>query len=166
MNVTELPAIQAPIKEKYRSDPKAALVTFHAEGNLSSGVGCAVLIGGQKVEAGLHPTLGGAGGTVCPADIFLASIVACFGITLRAVAAHMGIAIRQGAVRAEGDLDLRGTLGVAENAPVGFNCIRVAAELETGASAEQLRTLAAMAEKYAVVIQTQAAPLQVSVSAR
>jgi uncharacterized OsmC-like protein len=166
MKIVDLPARQAPLKEKYRRDPKAAQVTLRAQGRLAEGIACVLPLGKVELDVEPHPGVGGNVDSLSPANIFLGSIAACYGITMKAVAAHLGIDIRCGTVKAEGDLDLRGTLGVAEEAPIGFTQVRVTAELDTEASDEQLKTLAAMAEKYAVVLQTLAAPPEVSTSWR
>jgi uncharacterized OsmC-like protein len=152
----ELRQIQAPLKELYRERPGEALVTLHAEGRLGDeGVACAVDTGRALVEAGLHPATGGTGMLACSGDMLLQALVACAGVTLRAVATSLGFEVR-GTVQAEGDLDFRGTLGVAkdENVPVGFRAIRLRFDLEHELDAGQLATLLRLTERYCVVYQT------------
>jgi uncharacterized OsmC-like protein len=150
----ELQTLQAPLKERYRDDPEAALVTLSAVGTLGDGVSCSVETGRALAEAGLHPATGGDGSLLCSGDMLLEALVACAGVTLRAVATSLEIDIRSGRVRAEGDLDFRGTLGVDREAPVGFSAIRLVFELDTDAGAEQLQTLQRLTERYCVVYQT------------
>jgi uncharacterized OsmC-like protein len=150
----ELRAIQTPLKERYREEPEAALVTLSANGNLGEGVSCSVNTGRALTEAGLHPASGGDGSLLCSGDMLLEALVACAGVTLRAVATSLGISVEGGEVRAEGDLDFRGTLAVDRNAPVGFRAIRLSFELETGASQDELNTLLKLTERYCVVFQT------------
>jgi len=147
--------VQAPIKERYREDPDAALVTLAAEGELGEGVACSVQTGGAIAEAGLHPATGGDGTQLCSGDMLLEALVACAGVTMKAVAASLGMPI-SGRVRAEGDLDVRGTLGVDKEAPVGFAEIRLTFDLDTDADAdeEQIATLMRLTERYCVVFQT------------
>jgi uncharacterized OsmC-like protein len=167
MNSDELRALQAPLKARYRDDPSAALVTLKASGRVGEGsVVCSVQTGRALVEAGLHPATGGDGLTLCSGDMLLESLVACAGVTLKAVATALGVAIRSGAVRAEGDLDFRGTLGVAKDAPVGFRAIRLEFELDTDASVEQLEKLISLTERYCVVLQTLRSSPSVAVSTR
>lgn len=156
MNADALRAVQAPLKERYRSDPHAAVITLEAEGRLddSDGLSCSVQTGRALVKAGLHPATGGDGMLACSGDMLLQALVACAGVTLRAVATATDIAVRGGSVRAEGDLDFRGTLGVEKTAPVGFTKIRLTFELDTDASAEQLATLKKLTERYCVVYQS------------
>ena len=154
MNADELRELQRPLKDRYRDHPEAALITLRAEGRIGEGVTCRVDTGRALVEAGLHPATGGSGASVCSGDMLLEALVACAGVTLSAVATALGIEIRQGSVRTEGDLDFRGTLGVAKDAPVGFQRIRLHFELETDASDEQLATLVRLTERYCVVLQT------------
>jgi len=152
---SELKAVQAPLKARYREDPQAALVTLHAEGTLGAeNVSCSVATGRALVEAGLHPATGGTGLLACSGDMLLEALVACAGVTLRAVSASLGISVPAGRVRAEGDLDFRGTLGVDREAPVGFSEIRLSFELDTDADEEQLATLKKLTERYCVVYQT------------
>jgi uncharacterized OsmC-like protein len=149
-----LVAAQAPLKDSYRSDPAAAVVTLRAEGTLGDEeVSCSVDTGRQLVEAGLHPASGGPGTLACSGDMLLQALVACAGVTLRAVAVNRGMT-DTGTVRAEGDLDFRGTLGVDRDAPVGFRAIRLSFDLDTDASAEEVEKLLATTERYCVVLQT------------
>jgi uncharacterized OsmC-like protein len=151
----ELRALQAPLKEAYRTAPERAMVTLRADGTLDqAAISCHVDTGRALVEAGLHPATGGTGVLACSGDLLLQALVACAGVTLRAVATALAIPIRGGAVHAEGDLDFRGTLGVAKDAPVGFQTIRLRFTLDTDAGAEQLATLEKLTERYCVVLQT------------
>ncbi|MCW5748689.1 MAG: OsmC family protein [Alphaproteobacteria bacterium] len=155
MNLDQLRAIQAPLKDKYRQEPGAAVVTLRASGDLDSqGIACRVDTGRALVEAGLHPATGGDGSQACSGDMLLEALAACAGVTLKAVATSLGIAIRKGTVRAEGDLDFRGTLAVDKAAPVGFRDIRLAFDLDTDATPEQLATLYKLTERYCVIYQT------------
>ncbi len=154
MNADELKAIQTPLKERYRQAPEGALITLRAEGQVGAGVTCRVETGKALVEAGLHPATGGNGLAACSGDMLLEALVACAGVTLGAVSTALGIELRKATVKAEGDLDFRGTLGVAKEAPVGFQRIRLHFDLETTASAEQLATLLRLTERYCVVYQT------------
>jgi uncharacterized OsmC-like protein len=154
MNAEELRALQAPFKERYRSDAEAAVITLRAGGKLGEGLTCSVETGRAMVQAGLHPASGGNGLSACSGDMLLQALVACAGVTLNAVATALGIEIRGGEVRAEGDLDFRGTLGVARDAPVGFRDIRLKFLLETDAGREQLDKLLQLTERYCVVYQT------------
>ena len=154
METAELRAVQAPLKERYRDDPAAALVTLEAEGDLGEGVTCSVETGRAIAEAGLHPATGGDGTQLCSGDMLLEALVACAGVTLGAVSTSLGIAIDEGRVHAEGDLDFRGTLGVDKEAPVGFRDIRLSFELQTDADDDQLATLLKLTERYCVVLQT------------
>jgi uncharacterized OsmC-like protein len=155
----EIRAVQAPLKARYREDPAAAVVTLRASGDLGvPTVTCRVETGRAMVEAGLHPATGGSGLAACSGDMLLEALVACAGVTLGAVATALGIAIDGGRVTAEGDLDFRGTLGVAKDAPVGFRAIRLAFELRTAAPAEQVAKLLELTERYCVVYQTLAKP--------
>jgi uncharacterized OsmC-like protein len=155
MNADELRALQAPLKDKYRETPEAALVTLRARGRLGEEtIACKVETGKRLVEAGLHPATGGDGMAACSGDMLLEALVACAGVTLKAVATALGLEVRGGTVTAEGDLDFRGTLGVAKDAPVGFRAIRLAFELDTDASDEQLAKLLQLTERYCVVYQT------------
>ncbi len=154
MDREQLRALQAPLKESYRVEPGAARVTLSATGTLGEGVTCSVHSGRALAEAGLHPATGGDGTLLCSGDMLLEALVACAGVTLRAVATSLGIAVTGGRVRAEGDLDFRGTLGVDRDAPVGFSSIRLTFELETDADEEHLTTLKRLTERYCVVYQT------------
>jgi len=154
MHAEDLRALQAPLKEKYRADPATAVITLRAEGKLGDGITCRVDTARNLVEAGLHPATGGNGAAVCSGDMLLEALVACAGVTLRAVATAIGIDIRDGSVKAEGDLDFRGTLGVAKDAPVGFRDIRVKFSLDSDATEEQLNNLFRLTERYCVVYQT------------
>jgi uncharacterized OsmC-like protein len=150
----QLRALQAPLKERYRSEPETAVVTLQAGGDLGDGISCSVQTGRALAEAGLHPATGGDGSLLCSGDMLLEALVACAGVTLRAVATSLGIQVRSGHVRAEGDLDFRGTLGVASDAPVGFREIRLSFELDSDADQAQLETLKRLTERYCVVYQT------------
>ena len=151
MNAEEMRLIQAPLKDRYRADPKAGLVTLRAKGALdSAAIACKVETGRALAVAGLHPATGGSGAELCSGDMLLEALVACAGVTLKAVATSMGVTLRAG----EGDLDFRGTLGVAKDAPVGFADIRLKFELDTDAPQDQLDTLLKLTERYCVVLQT------------
>jgi uncharacterized OsmC-like protein len=154
MERDELRALQAPLKEQYRAEPEAATVTLTATGSLGDGVSCSVQTGRALAEAGLHPASGGDGSLLCSGDMLLEALVACAGVTLRAVATSLEIPIHSGTVHAEGDLDFRGTLGVDKQAPVGFSDIRLAFELDADADDEQLAILQKLTERYCVVFQT------------
>lgn len=153
----ELKALQAPLKDRYRTEPGAALLTLSATGELGEGVSCSVATARAVAQAGLHPASGGDGSLLCSGDMLLEALVACAGVTLRAVATSLGISVTCGRVRAEGDLDFRGTLGVDRDAPVGFSAIRLVFELETDAEEQELATLRKLTERYCVVYQTLAA---------
>jgi uncharacterized OsmC-like protein len=154
MNAEDLRALQAPIKQKYKTDPDTAVVTLRAEGRIGEGIACRVDTGRALVEAGLHPASGGSGTQACSGDMLLEALVACAGVTLKAVATAIGIELRDATVRAEGDLDFRGTLGVAKDAPVGFREIRLRFDLDTDAAPEQKKKLIELTERYCVVLQT------------
>ena len=164
MEADALKELQAPLKQRYRDDPGAAVITLKAEGALGEGVSCRVDTGRALVEAGLHPATGGTGLQACSGDMLLEALVACAGVTLRAVATALGIPLRAGKVLAEGDLDFRGTLGVAKEAPVGFAAIRLGFDLDTDATPEQLASLLKLTERYCVVYQTlrNAPPIAIS----
>ena len=162
MNADQLKSMQAPLKEKYKEDPASAVVTLRAEGH-AAGLSCKVATGRALVEAGLHPATGGDGLLVCSGDMLLEALVACAGVTLRAVATAIGVELREATVTAEGDLDFRGTLGVARDAPVGFRDIRLRFTLDTDASDEQRATLLRLTERYCVVLQTLRKPPPISV---
>jgi|ERR1700761_5639249 len=161
MDSAELRAVQEPLKNAYRSSPHDALVTLRARGQLDEqAVACSVDTGRELAVAGLHPATGGDGSLLCSGDMLLQALVACAGVTLRAVATSMGIALAGGTVTAEGDLDFRGTLAVSKEAPVGFSSIRLAFDLDTEAAPEQVQTLIRLTERYCVVYQTLAHPPQ------
>ena len=154
MKADELRALQAPLKDQYRKEPGAAVVTLRAQGRLGEGIACRVDTARALVEAGLHPASGGSGQQACSGDMLLEALVACAGVTLRAVATALGIELRDAQVFAEGDLDFRGTLGVAKDAPVGFRDIRLRFALDTDAPAESRAKLIELTERYCVVLQT------------
>jgi uncharacterized OsmC-like protein len=164
MDASALKEMQAPFKERYREQPEAALITLRADGALGEGVSCSVQTSKALIEAGLHPATGGTGLQACSGDMLLEALVACAGVTLNAVATALEIPVRSGRVYADGDLDFRGTLGVAMDAPVGFKDIRLRFELDTDASADQLATLLKLTERYCVVYQTLRQPPAVDVS--
>ncbi len=164
MDRDELRAVQGPLKERYTAEPQAALVTLRAAGALGERVSCSVHTGRALAEAGLHPASGGDGTLLCSGDMLLEALVACAGVTLRAVATSLGIAVSGGRVRAEGDLDFRGTLAVDRDAPVGFTAIRLSFELDSDADPEQLATLLRLTERYCVVYQTLAGAPALSTS--
>lgn len=154
MKSEELKSIQAPLKENYRSNPKEAFITLSAEGKLGEGVTCSIKTGKALIEAGLHPATGGTGVNICSGDMLLEALVACAGVTMNAVATSLGIEIKEGIVKADGDLDFRGTLGISKEAPVGFQNIRLTFILNTKADEELLNTLIRLTERYCVVYQT------------
>ena len=154
MKAEELRLLQAPLKERYREHPEAAIITLKAQGRIGEGVTCRVETGKALVEAGLHPATGGDGLAACSGDMLLEALVACAGVTLCAVATAIGVELRDGTIRAEGDLDFRGTLGLSKEIPVGFRSIRLHFDLDTDASEEQLATLIRLTERYCVVYQT------------
>ena len=154
MERNELKAMQEPLKLRYREDPSAARVTLRATGTLGEGITCSVNTGRALVHAGLHPATGGDGTSLCSGDMLLEALAACAGVTLGAVSTSLGLVVRGGTVHAEGDLDFRGTLSVAKDAPVGFHDIRIVFELDTDASDEELETLLRLTERYCVVLQT------------
>ena len=164
MNRDQLRAVQAPLKERYENEAEAALVTLKASGTLGEGISCSVDSGRAIAEAGLHPASGGDGSLLCSGDMLLEALAACAGVTLRAVATSLGIPVESGTVRAEGDLDFRGTLAVDRDAAVGFRAIRLDFELESEASDEELATLLKLTERYCVVLQTLAASPELSAS--
>ena len=161
MDRDELKALQAPIKQQYRDEPGVALITLHAEGRLGENVSCSVQTGQALVEAGLHPATGGDGLRACSGDMLLQALAACAGVTMMSVATALGLTV-SGTVRAEGDLDFRGTLGVDKEAPVGFSDVRLAFDLDTEANAEELATLLRLTERYCVVLQTLASSPKLS----
>jgi uncharacterized OsmC-like protein len=164
VNADDLRAIQAPLKQRYREHPEAALITLRAQGKLGEGITCNVETGKALVRAGLHPAGGGTGLDACSGDMLLEALVACAGVTLKAVATALGIELREAQVQAEGDLDIRGTLGLSKEAPVGFRNIRLKLQLDTDASEEQLASLLRLTERYCVIYQTLAHPPALSVT--
>jgi uncharacterized OsmC-like protein len=166
MNADDLRAMQAPLKERYKTNPEAALITLRAEGRAGEGVSCRLDTGRGLVEAGLHPATGGSGLQACSGDMLLEALVACAGVTLRAVATAIGVDLRDATVRAEGDLDFRGTLGVSKEAAVGFQRVRLQFELDTDATEDQVATLLKLTERYCVVFQTLNRPPQIEVAHR
>jgi uncharacterized OsmC-like protein len=163
MNAEELKALQAPIKDRYRKEPQAAVVTLRAQGRIGEGIACRVDTGRALVEAGLHPATGGSGLQACSGDMLLEALVACAGVTLKAVATALGISLKDARLTAEGELDFRGTLGVAKDAPVGFREVRLRFDLDTDAPPEQQKKLIELTERYCVVLQTlrQSPPIRV-----
>ena len=166
MDAGELKALQAPFKERYRDDPEAAVITLRAAGEIGEGVTCSVQTAKALIDAGLHPATGGTGTHACSGDMLLEALAACAGVTLNAVATALGIELRSGKVLAEGDLDFRGTLGVARDAPVGFRDIRLRFELDTDADPDQIRALEKLTERYCVVYQTLRTPPAITVELR
>ncbi|HEY4257729.1 MAG TPA: OsmC family protein [Candidatus Udaeobacter sp.] len=162
MTADELRTLQAPLKAQYRERPETALVTLSAEGRVSENITCKIETGKACAEAGLHPATGGDGATACSADMLLEALVGCAGVTLRAVATALGLPLRGATIRAEGDLDFRGTLGVSKDVPVGFKEIRLTFDLDTDASEEQLATLIRLTERYCVVYQTLSHPTKIN----
>jgi len=154
MNATELRNLQAPLKEKYRAEPATAMLTLKAQGQIAKGVTCKVETSGGIIEAGLHPATGGSGVQVCSGDMLLQALVACAGVTLNAVATAIGIEIKSGTVKAEGDLDFRGTLGMSKDVPVGFKTIRLQFDIQSNATGVQIESLSKLTERYCVVFQT------------
>ena len=163
MNAEQLKALQAPLKQQYREQPGAALITLKARSRIGEGITCKLETGRALIEAGLHPATGGDGLSACSGDMLLEALVACAGVTLRAVATALGIDLRDAAVSAEGDLDFRGTLAVDKTAPVGFRTIRLKFDLDSDASPEQLASLVKLTERYCVVYQTLAKPAKISI---
>ena len=164
MNADQLRALQAPLKDEYRSRPQAAFITLKASGRLGEEhISCRVETGKALVEAGLHPATGGDGSFACSGDMLLEALVACAGVTLKAVSTALGVTLRSGTVNAEGDLDVRGTLGVDKQAPVGFSRVRLRFDLDTDASPEQLQKLISMTERYCVIYQTLTRPPAISI---
>jgi uncharacterized OsmC-like protein len=166
MNAEELRALQAPLKSQYRERPETALVTLRAEGRVGKNITCKIETGKARVEAGLHPATGDDGQSACSADMLLEALVGCAGVTLGAVAAALGIPLRDAKIRAEGDLDFRGTLGVSKDVPVGFKQIRLNFDLDTDATEEQIANLIRLTERYCVVYQTLNHPAKIEVSHR
>jgi uncharacterized OsmC-like protein len=164
MNAEQLKAVQGPLKDQYKTDPASALITLRATGSATAGIVCKVTTGRAVVEAGLHPATGGDGSFACSGDMLLEALVACAGVTLRAVATSIGVALGEAVVTAEGDLDFRGTLGVSKETPVGFQRIRLHFALTTDATEEQLATLIRLTERYCVVYQTLRSTPEITVS--
>ena len=164
MNSEELKNLQAPLKQKYREQGESAIITLKAQGNIGEGISCKVETGKAFVEAGLHPATGGNGMLACSGDLLLEALVACAGVTLSAVATAIGIEIKNGIVKAEGDLDFRGTLGVSKDVPVGFKSIRLNFFIDADVSDEQLASLSKLTERYCVVYQTLSKGVQVNTS--
>jgi uncharacterized OsmC-like protein len=154
MNSEELKSLQAPLKDKYRDNPQSAIVTLKAQGNVGENISCKVETGRALIEAGLHPATGGTGMLACSGDLLLEALVACAGVTLNAVATAIGIEIQNGTIKAEGDLDFRGTLGVSKEAPVGFKEIRLKFIIISNAALDKLEALQKLTERYCVVYQT------------
>jgi uncharacterized OsmC-like protein len=166
MEAETLRAIQKPIKDRYREDPAAAVITLRAEGKIGEGVSCSVETGRALVEAGLHPATGGTGLQVCSGDMLLQALVACAGVTLNAVATALGLAVRDAMVKAEGDIDFRGTLGVDKEAPVGFTEIRLGFDIDGDLTPDDLAKLIRLTERYCVVYQTLLQSPRVAVTSR
>ena len=167
MNLDQLRELQAPLKSRYRDEPETAVITLRAQGEIGQeNLACRVETGRTLVEAGLHPASGGSGLQACSGDMLLESLAACAGVTLSAVATALGVELRKGTVSVEGDLDFRGTLGVAKDAPVGFRAIRLTFDLDTDASEEQLASLLKLTERYCVVLQTLRTPAETSATLR
>lgn len=166
MNSAQLKAIQTPLKEKYKVQPESAIITLKSQGNIGEGISCKVETSRTLIEAGLHPATGGTGLLACSGDMLLDALVACAGVTLQAVATAIGVEIRNGIVKAEGDLDFKGTLGVSKDVPVGFKAIRLAFQLDSNASDEQMNTLAKLTERYCVVYQTLAKGVSIEMNIR
>jgi uncharacterized OsmC-like protein len=165
MNADELRALQAPLKARYKDDPSAGCVTLRARGSLGAeALTCKVETGRALVEAGLHPATGGDGLAACSGDMLLEALVACAGVTLRAVATALGVSLRGGSVSAEGDLDFRGTLGVSKEVPVGFTAVRLRFDLDTDAPPDQVATLLKLTQRYCVIAQTLQRPPSLTVS--
>jgi uncharacterized OsmC-like protein len=164
MDANEIKAVQAPLKQKYREDPHSAVVTLRAQARLGEGITCKVETGKALVEAGLHPASGGNGLSACSGDMLLEALAACAGVTLGAVATATGIPLRDATITAEGELDFRGTLAVAKDAPVGVQRIRLKFNLESDATKEQLETLVRLTERYCVVYQTLSKPPEITIT--
>ena len=154
MNSEELKNLQAPLKEKYRNNPQSAIVTLKAQGNIGENISCKVETGRALVEAGLHSATGGSGMLACSGDLLLEALVACAGVTLNAVSTAIGIEIKSGIIKAEGDIDFRGTLGVSKETPVGFQEIRLKFIITSDATQEKIEALQKLTERYCVVYQT------------
>jgi uncharacterized OsmC-like protein len=164
MEAQQLRALQEPLKQKYREDPHSAVITLKADARMGEGITCNVQTAKGLIEAGLHPATGGTGALACSGDMLLQALAACAGVTLRAVASAINVDLQDATIHAEGDLDFRGTLAVAKDAPVGFTAIRLGFDLETSATPDQIATLMKLTERYCVVYQTLANPPQITVS--
>ncbi len=164
MTADEIRSLQAPLKAQYRERPETALITLRAEGRVGDNITCRIETGKARVAAGLHPATGGDGQSACSADMLLEALVGCAGVTLGAVAIALGITLRDATIRADGDLDFRGTLGVSKEVPVGFKQIRLHFDLDTDASEEQRANLIRLTERYCVVYQTLSQAPQIAVS--
>jgi len=165
MDATALRELQAPLKEKYRNEPDTALITLRAQGDLADGaIACKVETGRALIEAGLHPATGGSGLEACSGDMLLEALVACAGVTLKAVATALEFRLNGGSIKAEGDLDFRGTLGVDRTAPVGFRAIRLAFDLDTDEPQDRIDTLLKLTERYCVVLQSLRNPREIAAS--
>ena len=154
MDAIELKNLQAPLKEQYRTQPDTAIITLKAQGKIGEGISCKVETGRAIIKAGLHPATGGDGLLACSGDLLLEALVACAGVTLKAVATAIGVEIKDGTVKAEGDLDFRGTLAVSKEVPVGFKTIRLHFNIDSNATAEQMESIKKLTERYCVVYQT------------
>ncbi|RYF86232.1 MAG: OsmC family peroxiredoxin [Chitinophagaceae bacterium] len=154
MDSTELKNLQAPLKERYKAEPGSAMITLKASGRIGEGISCSIQTSRAIVEAGLHPATGGTGMLACSGDLLLEALVACAGVTLSAVSTAIGVEIKSGTIRAEGDLDFRGTLGVSKEVPVGFTSIRLYFDLQTSAAKEEIESLKKLTERYCVIYQT------------
>ncbi len=164
MNAEELKELQAPLKQKYKEKPESATITLKARSRIGEGITCKIETRKALVEAGLHPATGGNGLSACSGDMLLEALVACAGVTLRAVATAIGVELRDATISAEGDLDFRGTLAVAKEAPVGFKAIRLKFDLDSDADREQLTSLIRLTERYCVVYQTLTSEPKITIS--
>jgi uncharacterized OsmC-like protein len=164
MEAQELRALQEPLKQQYREHPQSAVITLKADARIGEGIACNVETAKGLIEAGLHPATGGTGALACSGDMLLQALAACAGVTLRAVATAIDVDLSDATIHAEGDLDFRGTLAVAKDAPVGFRAIRLRFDLQTSATPDQIATLMKLTERYCVVYQTLANPPQITVS--
>ncbi|TDI92687.1 MAG: OsmC family peroxiredoxin [Caldithrix sp.] len=164
MEAEELKSLQAPLKQKYRDQPETAVVILKANARIGEGITCKIETGNALVEAGLHPATGGDGLSLCSGDMLLEALVACAGVTLRAVATAIGVDLRDATISAEGDLDFRGTLGVSKETPVGFQSIRLHFNLESDADQDQLDSLIKLTERYCVVYQTLSSAPSISIT--
>lgn len=166
MNAEQLRSLQAPLKARYRETPEAGLITMRAQGRIGEGVSCRIETGKALVDAGLHPAAGGSGQSACSGDMLLEALVACAGVTLNAVATALGIELRDATIAAEGEIDIRGTLGLAKDVPVGFQGIRLHVTLDTDATQAQIATLLRLTERYCVIYQTLRNPPAIAVSCK